>query len=224
MNREPDQSKLTEEGFSTINRIFSSYDNTSDGFEEIFESEVGTGRVFGSGVYDYPQKKDGNVYIEGPEDREYVLKPCFNHSIPRHQTTCGNHMESWVWGEAVRRGDEDLFAPIIASANDYRWVVMEKGYKWDSGDDAGRFTNHTKEMEYKFKQRGWVPADIEVCQIEGRTVAIDYDLTFPLDLHESLYHHSFNRARLYEWGGWSDRTREAAEQWRMFRKQGWQSA
>lgn len=221
MRRGLNQSTLTPDGFAEIERVFTQYDNSSESLENIITSELGADRILGaSHVFDLPRNMKNETYIEGPENREYVLKVCFGHSDSTYRShPCSNHMESWTWEEAVRRGDEDLFAPVVGSDNDYRWIVVEKGYKW-SRPATGKIPNYTQKMKSKLRRRGWMPADIEVHQIEGQTVVTDYELVFPVDLYEGLYHQSFQQPRLGEWKQFSKETYEAMEQQERFRRRG----
>lgn len=195
------RSTLTSKGAAEIERVFALSDDNPEGIEEVISRELGTNRIFGaSHVFDLPRKVNNETYIEGPKNREYVLKTCHSdHSDSTYQYhPCPTHMESWTWGEAKRRGDEDLFAPVVASDDDYRWIVMEKGSKWGM-PEQGEMPNRRQKMEDELRQRGWKPADIEVHQIEDRTVVTDYELVYPIDLHEAVYYHSFQQPRLGEW-------------------------
>ena len=221
MDKKANQFAITSEGASAIDEALSRYQNNSKSLEDTLSSELGADRIFGtSHVFDLPREMNNETCIRGPENREYILKVCIRHldSFSHQRQICPNHMESWTWEEAMRRGDEELFAPVVAAADDYRWIMMEKGYKWSWQGPNASPSNPTQDMKERMRQRGWIPVDIEVHQIEGRTVVTDYELVFPVDLYEGLYHHSFQQPRLGEWKQFSNRTHEAIEQQRRSRR------
>lgn len=97
-----------------------------------FGWSVGSGnRVAGR----LPSHIDGNPLVRGPHS--YVLKIEFGTSADDNRIDRSNWIESTIWEQARDRGVSDLFAPIIARAADYRWLVMEEveiiGYDHPSG-------------------------------------------------------------------------------------------
>lgn len=107
--------------------------------------------------------------------------------------------EAWVWREAVRRGDDHLFAPIV-EIDDSGWSVMAYGYPMRDFhytalplEPADKpvprdVASHLKEYA---RSRGWIPYDTEVRGISERPVLIDYEGAYSIDMVNGLYMHSF---------------------------------
>lgn len=168
------------------------------GYETYYEAlhgELGATSLAKSHVYTFPCVHKNRRHAEPGYKDTYVLKICPRclHDEPLGHSghhNCFLDNEVGIWNEAVRRGDELLFCPIVAANRDQGWMLMEHCDHAgilsgpDSQFDRSEMSDRMGEMKPRLRDRGWGPTstedmDVEVMAFENRLVVIDY---------EELYH------------------------------------
>jgi hypothetical protein len=171
-----------------------------DGFKEALKAELGAKPVVlyekTTEILTLPSVHANRRHIHGDRDK-YVLKICPNCLDEIEHSHCRVEQESWVWHEALRRGDEKLFAPVLGFDRSAGWLVMEYCEPWETiatGNEPKGFQRRT--MTAAFRKRGWVPNDLshEIRAFDGRLVAVDYEKFVPADMVTGFYQHSFRYA------------------------------
>lgn len=172
--------------------LYAQYDSAPyEGWKQLtaiydFGWSVGSGnRVAGR----LPSHIDGNPLVHGPHS--YVLKIEFGTSTDDSRIDRSNWIESTIWEQATDRGVSGLFAPIVARAADYRWLVMEEveiiGYDHPNGvtrpdkkeqqrrdyeQDVKAFENHLSDAGLGLGLDG--EGQIGISRA-GTVVALDYE-------------------------------------------------
>ncbi|RRJ32473.1 hypothetical protein [Halocatena pleomorpha] len=175
--------RLTEELYTTDSRPYEEWKRLTALYG--FGWSVGSGnRVAGR----LPAQLNGEPIVQGSCD--YVLKIEFDVDADTPHTEMGNWVEATIWKQAEERGVTDLFASVIAHAEDYRWLVMEEvetiGYDHPQGSTDPSQTQQREAYERRvsmFEQQlddaglglGLDGAgQIGVSQ-SGNVVALDYE-------------------------------------------------
>lgn len=209
---EPDLPELTEEGRNRIEAICADYRQHQDLYrlEDQVEDILDATTRFGKGyMFKFPRTVRGVTLVTGGDADAFVLKICWrclkgeeHPAVHERCNDCSNEAEKWVWSEAVRRGNQNFFAPIL-NAEDPRWngwLVMSHGEYLGDLPYAESYVKKgdgltTKTIKHRFKAalraRGWTIYDIECRAIGTHPVAIDYERAYPSDLFDSHYLHSF---------------------------------
>lgn len=220
MSCREDIPSLTSEGWNRIIDFVNQYSDEPSKAREALVEGLGADIIGKSHVYSFPRRHEGvDLVTEGMGD-EFVLKICSNCLKGQSYSRCFVEQEAWVWNEAVRRGDEDLFAPIIAVDDRYRWLVMVKAeylteskevsHIWSSEDGVSAKDRSQQFMD-SFGRRGWITYDAEVMAVEDRPVVIDYEDVFHEGVYEGLYFQSFNG--FSEDRNFSGQSRQAIDKW-----------
>lgn len=217
---------LTSTGRERIQQALLSYEEDGyDSYGDALSAELGAEMLpFESHVYSVPRAHNGQQNVSDGECDSYILKVCLNclqsrsiegPPIDHSEDYCFVEQESWVWHEAVRRGDEALFAPIIAADRETGWEVMEHCEPCATIDGVESQVQADNLLRDRFFERGWEPLDIkgDTRAFDGRLVAVDYEKVFPLDMATGLYRHSFEVVGRNM--NYSDRSDEAIEHWRI---------
>lgn len=198
-NEERMTTSLTTEGRCRIRDCVRAYDQQqgfSSTVEDKLKRRIGTTEL-DSDVYSFPRTHDGHRLVNGDAD-SYVLKVCYNCVAGFSHEHCFITEESWIWKEAVRRGDEGLFAPIIAYDRDDGWEVMAYCTPFPELAEPKSRVEASSIGKSLLREHGWDPIDIkgDVMSYEGRPVIVDYEKVYPKDMvTEDLYLHSFEFIR-----------------------------
>lgn len=156
------------------------------------------------------------------DEVSFVLKCCDKCFDGTNHSHCFIEQQSWVWKEAIRRGDDDLFVPIIEAHPSEGWLIMLDAHNLgalpeipDTGlsiFEKGRNINTIADcLIQELRERGWSIEDVEPMAAPDRTgkpraAIIDYEYVYPEDIFHPLYHQSFDH--LVGWDDYTDRTKE----------------
>lgn len=188
------ETPLTPAGREGLQKV-AEYDSWGyDTAHEAVPEELG-GSYIRSCAYTFPCVHKGRKQAEPGHKETYVLKICDRccRGIPlgsQGHTDCFIDNEVMIWKEAVRRGDDSLFCPIVAADRDQGWMLMEHCDPLDTLVspnqlfDSSEISDRVEETERQLQDRGWRPKsikrmDFELMVLDRRVVAIDY---------ENLYH------------------------------------
>lgn len=190
------ESSVTAQGRDQLREVLADYEFGDGDGEERLRNEFGAKPI--EHGYELPNIHQGRQHIRSSHNDRSALKLCW-HCV-RDKDHPGNHcrieQELWVWNEATRRGDTDLFAPIVGADRGESWIIQE--YCEDVTELPGppeRTWGIIGKMKQHLRDRGWCPIDIEVMAFDNRPVVIDYEYVFPEDANDSLYWHSFREVR-----------------------------
>lgn len=192
---------LTKEGKNRIQAIVSQYKEDRDLFQDLLKDILGAKTDFGkTHTFLFPRNLRGVDLVTGGTAEKYVLKVCYSH-LRGKPHDCRLEEEAWVWEEAVRRGDDHLFAPIAEIDREVGWSVMAYGCYLGDLDrtPSSPFASDgidTQELadwlERDLRDRGWIPYDTERRAIDEEPVIIDYEKAYPEDMFHGLYINSFS--------------------------------
>lgn len=209
---------LTPEGRNRIKTAVSHYSSDKELFEDLLADILGAESFKRFNYFLFPRTLRGVDLVTGGKADKYVLKVCSSH-LKEKSHDCRLQQEVWVWKEAVRRGNDHLFAPIAESEIKSGWAVMAFGYPLGDLDYAVPIPqspdkislNEVKNRLFNdLRANGWIPYDAEAKAINEEPVIIDYERIYPENMFGGHYVHSF--PGFYEHELYSSETKQAARE------------
>lgn len=114
---------ITDNGLSVLEELCEAWKGEFGEIQSTVEElglDIFTGGSGGRTVIPFPDEYVTDIYLdEWEHDTFYVAKVC---GIPNPQ----NYREVRIWNEVYLENDSDLFAPVDAWDERYRWILMKR--------------------------------------------------------------------------------------------------